>query len=494
MINIMYLVLTAILALNVSAEILNAFKVVDDSLLKSNIAIDKSDKAIFASLAQKKEKAETKAKAEIWEPKALQAKKLADAIYSKIDGYKTELQKASGLNDKGEYKVDDLDAATRIFIDGGKGKEFYNSLDNFKKQILGISPEIDKEFSSKIPIDLNTPSSKTGEAKQSWEYSYFHMTPTIAAITILSKFQNDVKNTENQIVTYCHNQIGQVELIYDQAKPLVSQSSNYLMPGDKIKIRAGMGVFSSAAIPTVTIGGQNLSAAAGYAETELDAGSGGAHTIPVTIKYKDQNGKEQTAVDKVEYTVGTPGGAAASADKMNVFYIGVDNPLTVGSPTGWEKTGFNVNGGTYTGSNGKYIIKVSGGTEAIVNVTANEKTTPFKFRIKTIPDPIGMVGPSKGGRIQSNIFKAQDFLRAELLNFDFEARFNVVSATVYFAGAGFASGGGVQTGILSSGSLAPVKAKMDLCKPGSTVTFDDLKVVGPDGRTRTIPPISFVLF
>ena len=179
---------------------------------------------------------------------------------------------------------------------------------------------------------------------------------------------------------------------------------------------------------------------------------------------------------------------------MNVFYIGVDNPLTVGSPTGWEKTGFNVTGGTYTGSNGKYIIRVSGGTEAIVNVTANEKTTPFKFRIKSIPDPIGMVGPSKGGRIQSNIFKAQDFLRAELLNFDFEARFNVVSATVYFAGAGFSTGGGVQTGTLSSGSLAGVKSKIDLCKPGSTVTFDDLKVVGPDGRTRTIPPISFVLF
>jgi hypothetical protein len=105
-----------------------------------------------------------------------------------------------------------------------------------------------------------------------------------------------------------------------------------------------------------------------------------------------------------------------------------------------------------------------------------------------------MVGPSKGGRVQSNVFKAQDFLRAELLNFDFDAKFNVTGATVYFAGAGFSTGGGVQTGTLTSGSLAPIKAKMDLCKPGSTVTFDDLKVVGPDGRTRTIPPISFVLF
>jgi hypothetical protein len=105
-----------------------------------------------------------------------------------------------------------------------------------------------------------------------------------------------------------------------------------------------------------------------------------------------------------------------------------------------------------------------------------------------------MVGPSMGGRMQSNIFKAQDFIRAELQNFDFDAKFNVVSATVYFAGAGFNTGGGVQTGTLSNGSLGPIKSKMELCKPGSTVTFDDLKVVGPDGRQRTIPPISFVLF
>ncbi|MBC7629653.1 GldM family protein, partial [Ferruginibacter sp.] len=111
-----------------------------------------------------------------------------------------------------------------------------------------------------------------------------------------------------------------------------------------------------------------------------------------------------------------------------------------------------------------------------------------------IPDPIGMVGPSKGGKMPSNVFKAQDFIRAELLGFDFDARFNVTSATVYFAGAGFSNSGSIQTATITSGSLAPIKSKIDLCKPGSTVTFDELKVVGPDGHTRTIPPVSFVLY
>src|SRR5574343_305050 len=106
MINIMYLVLTAILALNVSAEILNAFKVVDASLLKSNTSLETSNNTIFESLAQKKDKAETREKAIIWEPKAQQAKKIADALCTKIEEYKLELKKASGF--KPEAGINDF--------------------------------------------------------------------------------------------------------------------------------------------------------------------------------------------------------------------------------------------------------------------------------------------------------------------------------------------------------------------------------------------------
>jgi gliding motility-associated protein GldM len=498
MINIMYLVLTAILALNVSAEILNAFKVVDASLAKSNTSIDNSNKTIFESLAQKRAKAESKEKADIWAPRAEQAKKLADDLYTKIEGYKVDLKKASGMDlDKGikDFKEDDLDAATKLFIDGGKGKEFYSALDNFQKQTLGISPEISKEFSGKLPMDLAVPASHSGNGEgNTWEYSYFHMTPTIAALTMLSKFQNDVKNTENQVVSFCHNQIGQVEVIYNKSVALVSQSSNYVMPGQKIKIKAGVGIFSSAAAPKISIGGQSFTASEGYAETEIDGGGAGAHTLPVTIVYKGQDGKDVSVTDKVEYTVGVPGGAAIMLDKMNVFYVGVPNPITISSGSGWDKTTVSMTGGTLSGSNGTRIVSVSNPGAASITVTADGKSSKFDFRIKTIPNPVGKVGPSGGGRMQSNIFKAQGFIRAELENFDFDAKFNVVSATVYFAGAGFTTAGGVQTGSISSGDLGSIKSKMDMCKPGSTVTFDDLKVVGPDGRQRTIPAITFVLF
>ena len=500
MINIMYLVLTAILALNVSAEILNAFKVVDASLLKSNKSIEASNETIFKSFKDKLAKAETKEKAMIWAPRAEKAQSLAKTLIDQIETYKQELKKKSGLSPEGEFKEDDLDAATKLFIEGengqpGLGKAFYKSLEDIKANLLNISPEIAAKFKDDLPIDLSVPPSKTG-SNNTWEYSYFHMTPTIAAITILSKFQNDIKNSENKIVTYCHNQIGAVEMIYNKFQAIAGVSSNYLMPGQEMVVTAGVGAFNDQAKPSITIGGANIPLNEnGVAEKKFNVSGSGNQKIHVNVKFFNQaTGKEETLDKDIDYTVGVPGGAAVMLDKMNVFYIGVPNPITISSGSGWDKTSVSMTGGNLSGTGSNRTVTVTNPGAASINVVADGKTSKFDFRVKMIPDPIGMIGPSKGGRIQSNIFKAQDFIRAELLNFDFDARFNVVSATVYFAGAGFSTGGGVQTGTISSGSLAPIKSKMDLCKPGSTVTFDDLKVVGPDGRSRTIPPLSFVLF
>lgn len=492
----MYLVLTALLALNVSSEILNAFKVVDKSLQNSSSNLASANNTLYASLTEKLADPKTAEKAKIWEPKAEQAKKLSDDLNAYIDGLKSELKKASDLttvDGKESFKEDNLDAATRLFDTQGKGKELQAKLAAYKSAMLEIDPEIKTKFEKTLPIDVEPPVGQDG-TKKDFTNAYFHMTPTVAGLTLLSKFQNNVKNAENQVVTFCHEQIGAVKIKFDKTGVLVGQSSNYIMPGQEIEITAGIGAYSSAAQPKISIGGSASAVVDGKATYKVAASGAGKHTIPVSVTYLDQDGISQTKTETVEYTVGTPGGAAIMLDKMNVFYIGVPNPITISSGSGWDKTSVSITGGTMSGSNGNRVVTVSGGTAANITVTADGKSSKFDFRIKTIPNPIGMVGPSPGGRMQSNVFKAQDFIRAELLNFDFDARFNVTGATVYFAGAGFANSGSIQTASITSGSLAPIKSKMDLCKPGSTVTFDDLKVVGPDGRTRTIPPVSFVLY
>ena len=502
MINVMYLVLTAILALNVSNEVINAFKVVDRSLITSNENISTSNETLYKSLEAKLNDPQSAEKAKIWEPRAMKARQYSAEMMSYIEGLKLDLKKAADLKMKWDadkkdsvedYREDNLDASTRLFENNGKGKELEALLKKYKENMLSIDPSIRAQFERTFPVNTIPPVSQEGKQKD-FTQSFFHMTPTVAALTMLSKFQNNVKNAESEIVTYCHSQIGAVKVIYDQFAALVGQSSNYVMPGQEIQITAGVGAYSKAAQPQITINGAQASLDAdGRAIYKFNASGAGNHNVPVNVTFTKPDGTKETKSFNVEYTVGTPGGAAVMLDKMNVFYIGVDNPVTVSSGTGWDKTHVTMSGGSLNpaGGAGKFNVRVSTPGKASITVNADGKPSTYEFRIKRIPDPILKVGPSSGGRIQSVVFKNQSFARAELENFDFDARFSLVSATVYFSGANFPS---VQAAPISGGSLAGIQGQLSKCIPGTSVTFDNVKVQGPDGVVRSIPGPGFILY
>ena len=499
MINVMYLVLTAILALNVSNEVITAFKVVDKSLITSNQIIGEGNETLYKSLEAKLNDPTSAEKAKIWEPKAMQARKLSMDMFNYIEGLKLELKKAADLKIKEDgtedYREDNLDASTRLFETNGVGKDLQQKLNAYKEAMLNIDPEIRKQFSTNFPVSTDTKDFVTREGKsKDFTQTYFHMTPTVAALTMLSKFQNNVKNAESEIVTYCHNQIGAVKVIYDQFAALVGQSSNYVMPGQKVEITAGVGAYSKAAQPQISINGASAPLDAnGRAVYTVTASGAGNHSVPVNVTYTKPDGTKESKSFNVEYTVGTPGGAAVMLDKMNVFYIGVNNPITISSGTGWDKTKVSMAGGSLSaaGGPGKYNVRVSSPGKASITVNADGKPSTYEFRIKRIPDPILKVGPSSGGRLQSVMFKNQSFARAELENFDFDARFSIVSARMYFSGANFPS---TQEGTITGGSLAPVQGYLAKCIPGTSVTFDNVKVQGPDGVVRSIPGPGFILY
>jgi len=146
-------------------------------------------------------------------------------------------------------------------------------------------------------------------------------------------------------------------------------------------------------------------------------------------------------------------------------------------------------GGTITGQGSNRTVRVSAVGPASITVTADKTPTKFEFRVKRIPDPVFKVGSGKV-RMPSVEFKSQQFCRAELENFDFDLRFNVVSATVYFSGANFQN---VATTAIQGTSLAPLASFIQRCGPGSVVTFDNVKVQGPDG-VRSIEGKSIALY
>jgi gliding motility-associated protein GldM len=492
MINIMYLVLTAILALNVSAEIINAFRTVDTSLTNSSTNLNKSNEVLYKSLEEKKNKAETAKQAAEWAPLAEKAKGYSAEMDNYINQLKADLKKEAGLrmvDGKEDFKADNLDASTRLFENQGKGNELKVKLDDFKKKMLEIHPEIKQQFEAIFPVNTDPIQSQEGGTKD-FTQGYFHMTPTIAALTMLSKFQNNVKNAENQVVTYCHNKIGSVEVHLDQANLLVGQNSNYLMPGQELVVTAGVGAYSSKSTGNISFGGAGKALVGGVATYNTTVSGSGERSMEINGSFVGEDGKSVPVHQTIKYTVGVPGGAAVMLDKMNVFYIGVDNPITISSGSGWDKTSVSMAGGTMSGSGGSRVVTVTTPGTASITVTADGKSSKFDFRVKTVPDPIFKIGTGKP-RMPSVEFKNQQFCRAELERFDFDTRFSIVSATVYFSGANFTNVPPPMT--LNGNNLSSLAANIQRCGPGSNVTFENIKVSGPGG-TRPIEGRSFALY
>ncbi|MCX6202144.1 MAG: gliding motility protein GldM [Bacteroidetes bacterium] len=506
MINMMYLVLTALLALNVSAEILNAFKTVDRSLMIASGVAEQKNQEIFKSFKAKLEDPTSREKAAIWEPKAQQVKKISDELYNYIETLKSELKKESGLktvDGKEEFKEDDLDAGTRLLVQRapegkGKGKELFEKLKAYKEQLLSIDPEMKKEIEVGLPLDLTIPPTSSEAGKSDWSYAYFHMTPTIAAITILSKFQNDVRNSESKAVEFCHKQIGQVEIIYDQFQAFAGTNTQYLMPGEELVITAGIGAFSKAAQPSVSIDGANVSLnAEGTAEYKTRVGGSGAGIKRVRISYAKPDGTTAVVEKEIKYTVGIPAGLTVSTDKTRVFYKGLENPLSVTGGGGDEKVNVSIEGAGASlrkAGPGQYIVTCT--QLGTVNVVANDGKNVQKIAIpvKRVPDPIVVVGGSAGGAMPANVFRVQSGAIAELRDFVFEGvAYKVMSFMLICTGKGFDE---PEFAEVNSASFkdAAAQALIRRCQAGSTVTIGEIKVLEPGGGSRKLDQnITFIL-
>lgn len=488
MINMMYLVLTALLALNVSAEILNAFKIVDTSLKKSNTNITSANDVLYKSLQEKLNDPQQGANAKIWQPIADQVGKISGEVFKMIEDYKGRLKVEAGASNasSNEFKEDNLDAGTRLFDSKGEGAKLFAALQKYKADVLALNPELKTNFEKNFPVEVS------GNAKD-WTITNFHMVPTVAGLTILSKLQNDVKNAENQLVTYCHSKLGQVKVQFDTYASLVGQSSEYVMPGEKINIRAGVGAFSKTASPIITINGASAPInAEGFAELPVDAGGSGAHTATVNITYTTQTGEKKTETKEVKWMVGTPGGAAVMLDKMNVLYIGVDNPVTISSGTGWEKTTVSMTGGSISGSGGKFVARVSTEGTASIQVKTDKGSFPFSFRVKSLPPASAFIGTVKEGEMPAASFRAMGGVRAQLENSEFDAPYKVVSYQITASGPGFPGGPafGSNEGGFWGGNAATIANR---AVPGTIISISKIVVQGPDGKPRKAANPSIVI-
>jgi gliding motility-associated protein GldM len=439
MINVMYLVLTALLALNVSAEIFNAFDMVDKGLVKANDALDAANKNVPDQIKKSAAKgSQFKTYADRVDPITALSKEGSEYV----EGLKnTLIEKGGGYIEVNGLKqlkaLRDYDVTTRFLVNDGNGEQLKAKMLELKEKFLSFVDETDRaEFATKLPINIDDDSwKKSTNKKLNWaDFTFGHM-PLGAVLPIFSKYTNDIKSSEAALLNYLAGKVGLTEeVVLDQFRVVSSPKKSYVIKGEKFEtevfLSASAGKTSNTGI-NISVNGANLQVNdAGAAQYSANASEVGIKKYTAVARVFNPVTKETKEYkQEFEYEVGERS-VTISATKMNVFYIGVDNPVEVsaaGVPSAQVKVSMD-NGDISKNSDGTYNVTVQGppGREAVIRVSAPGVTYSKAYRIKRIPDPVPTLGPKeRGGKIGNGTFKGLGGLVPTLEGFDFDARCNI---------------------------------------------------------------------
>jgi len=497
MINLMYLVLTAMLALNVSDSVLNAFKLVRDGLENTNNNFsDKND--VTYKLFENQLKARPE-KVRPYYDKAIKAKKISDELKAYIDGIKAEMiKRGDGIDPKTKDIVrrDDQDVSTHYMMgegNNGKARDLKAKILEARKNFLDlVDPKERGQMDKNMTLNAEDPKG-IGEngVTQTWEIENFEGVPLTAAVTLLTKMQADVENAEALVVDHLYKNIdSDVTIAVDQFKAVAVAPTSYLIVGQPYKAQVFLTAFDSHENPDVTVNGSKLSVKDGMGDYTVSTSKQGIFTWIGTIHMKDKDGKDKEyKTEPQTYQVSAPS-AVVSADKMNVLYIGVPNPVSVSAPgVPLDKVHASLSGGSISGNGGHYVAQVSTPGKAVFTVSGEIDGKPHvlgttEYRIKRIPDPIAKFGGIGSGRLSAGAIKAQAGVAAVLEGFDFDARFEVVKFTMSVNKARALD---LFTDVSSGSGLTPsMKTALQTIAPRDRISIDDIMVKGPDGAIRKL--------
>ena len=497
MINILYLVLLALLALNVPNSILDAFKNINDSLEASKTNVDNSVEQLFAAFESTKLKEEPERAKPIYE-QAKQARAVVEELEVYINELKQEFEKQGGGYDEDTgdlVRRENADIAPHLMINGKRGAALKDKINDTREKLLSLLSEDDRK-SVAFSLEAKDPE-KAANGKRKWEDINFGSgTPLTAAMNTLTKIQVDAQNAESDVVKLILGKMDQAVVNLDKFAAVAVAPTSYLVQGQPYTAEVFLTASDSKSEPAISVNGTALQVVDGKGVYTVPTNQEGIFTWSGTIQVKQTDGtiKEYRTPEQT-YQVARPS-AVVSPDKMNVLYIGVNNPISVsapGTPTNKINVSMNGGGGRIAGSGGKYNVTVSSPGTARISVSAEvapgktQTLSTTEFRVKRIPDPIAKFAGKTGGTMATVALKAQNALFATLDNFDFDAKFKVTKFSMIIAkpraDAIVLSTNG---GTLSSS----MKSALNGIGPGTRVIFDNIIAVGPDGSPRQLNAVA----
>ncbi len=525
MITMMYLVYTAMLALNVSAEVVNGFKTVGSAMTKSNENIQVKLDETYANFSKALQNSPDKVQEQY--DKAQKVRELSIAMGSYIDSLEYTFMAA--LNSTAEVpidinnpkktrkipvvnedkspnfdsirkaieiagfrwlKMDELHESSRMFIDGGAGLELKNKIIDYKRQVK----EILGEDSNHVSIALNVEQKELNPDNEllDWEVLCFSEVVSGSALVTLTRLKAETMNAEFDAVNMLYKQVDKGDFKFDQIAMISRPKSTYIIQGGVYETDINVAAYDSKQHFTATVNGQQLNSTdSGSVHYRTVCNTLGLQKITGTAYVTTPDGGTKEYPISDNYFVAKPL-AVVSLDNMQVLYAGIDNPITVSVP-GVDSRNIKasiVEGqGTLTPTEGegKYLVKPTpGGKKMVIGVDAvidkgAQRMGQPTFQVKPIPDPIITVGGfSNGAKVsRANLASGATVVARAGEGFTFKipkGSIRVMSLEVFVGNKPFnMNGNSFEPDLLSAIKRANRGDKI----------YVDAKVMMPDGIPRT---------
>lgn len=505
MINLMYLVFIAMLAMNMSKEVLSAFGLMNERLEQANISASERNAAFMAGLEEKV--SENPERFKELKDKADKIASLSDDLNTHILGLRAFLMSNVKEGNETNYEVmDKPDYLDKEFFSGAnktaEGEEFISKINSFRDGIVSLIGEqagfegIITDVNNKFSTDEVT---RRDGVKVDWLRYQFEGFPLVASLTKLTQMQADIKTTNSEILsTMLQGELSAAVAMTNYGTLLQSNRSAYFQ-GDIFDGAVVLGRTDETTRPNrveLTLDGRPLTEdqytiQGGRVLLNVNAGSPGEHKIGGQLIFEEGGEETPVPVDLSFTTISKPTDAVISADKMNVVYRGVDNPITI-SMSGVSDNNVTANApGLRKTSGSKYMMNVTSvqGREVTINVSGTIDGTSYPsratFRIKDIPRPLGTVRGDEGiVKMQRETLEIAS-IGAALPDFDFEVTLNVTGFKFNVPG---------QPTVIVNGSRLNDAAKNTLrrAKRGETIQIFDItaNLAGGSGyRLQRISPV-----
>jgi len=500
MINLMYLVFIAMLALNMSKEVLSAFGLMNEKFETANTAATETNSLTLGALGTKA--ADNPTQFGEAKKKADQVAVITKNFYDYIGKLKADATAGVEKNADGKLPYEAMDKGDKIdegwFSGDGysaKGKEIVSTMDKYRadmKAVLGNDTKY-KAIIAEIDSKFNTADVKDGEGvtKKYLDYNYKGF-PSIASLTKLSALQNDVKVIEAELYNAFLGNTAMAAASMKNYKAFVMMDKSAFFQGEQVTGRVVLGRYDESTVPkAVSVVGASTSIENGSAVFKMAAGSVGDKDIKGKFTFMEDNKPVEIEIAGNYVVVPKPNQAIVSADKMKVVYRGVPNPISVSVPgISSDKVKASAPGMAAAGKPGQYNLTPGAGSDVTINVTAtmpDGKSFSSKevFRIKGLPSPTGKIrGEVAAKGAKSNLEVCT--ISAELEDFDFPVSVNVTQFNIKVPG---------QPTIVVSGNKMDARAKAAIAKAsrGDVVVISEIKAkfVGLDQMPKRVSTCTF---